>query len=109
MAGNMQINIKDRDSATAWLNKVEQTNEKYHNAMRDAGECLSTMSDFCDGTIVDEIVKYGTTMMNAAQKTFEGLSLISGTVNKILDTVTNFTENVVGALGSILGKGFNSK
>ena len=106
MAGNVTFNINDADSARQWLQYVQAINEDYFTAMKEAGECLESMSDFCDGTIVDEFYKYGTAILNAAEKTFNALDMIADTVNKVLDTVTNFTENVVGAIGGALSKAF---
>lgn len=106
MAGQVQISIKDRESATAWLQTVEQINEDYRIAMKDAGDCLVNMQDFADGTLVDEFVKFGTDILNAAETTFNVINTIATTVNKILDTVTNFTENIVGNIGNAIGKIF---
>ena len=106
MAGNVTFNINDPDSARQWLQYVQAINEDYFTAMKDAGDCLNSMSDFCDGTIVDEFYKYGTAILDAAKVTFDALDKIADTVTSILDQVSNFTENVVGAITGALGKAF---
>ncbi len=103
---NIQISIKEPAVANNWLQEVNQINEAYREAMKDAGDTLQSMADFCEGTIVDELVNYGTAICEAAQVTFEAINAIADTVNSILDKVSNFTQDVVGSIGSALGKVF---
>ena len=104
--GNMQISIKDRETANQWIGEVNEINESYRIAMKDAGDTLQSMADFCDGTIVDELYKYGTAICDAAQVTFEAINAIADTVTTILSKVESFTQDVVGSIGSALGKVF---
>lgn len=106
MANDLQIGIKERDVAKQWLDMVMAINEDYRTAMKDAADTLTDMSNFADGTLVDEFVNYGTTLLNAAETTFNAINTIADTVNSILDTVANFSENVVGSIASALGKVF---
>lgn len=103
---NLQISIKDNQTAKQWLGMVQKINEDYHTAMKDAGNTLVDMKNFAEGTLVDDFVNFGTDILNAAQATFNAIEMISDTVNSILDKVTNFTENVVGSIGSAIGKIF---
>ncbi len=103
---NLQISIKDADTARRWLEMVQGINEDYNTAMKDAGDTLVDMQNFADGTIVDDFVNYGTALLDAAQATFNVVNTIADTVNNILDKVANFTENVVGSIGGALGKVF---
>ena len=104
MAGNLQISIKDETTAKAWLDVVRDINSDYLKAMTDASETMINMQDFADGTMVDEFVKYGTDLLNAAQKTYEAIDTIADTVNNILSKVTNFVEGAVGGIGKLIGK-----
>ena len=107
MAGNsLQIAIKETSSALSWLKMVQEINESYRVAMKEAGETLSEMQNFADGTLVDELVNAGTRIMDAAQATFNAIDTIADTVNSIISKVTDFTENVVGSIGKTLGKIF---
>ena len=102
----MIIAIKDAMSARAWLKKVEKINEDYRVAMKDAGDCLTDMQNFAEGTLVDDLVNYGTALLNAAEKTFEAINTIGKTVNGILDKIGEFSEGVVSGIKN-LGKMFN--
>ena len=106
MAGNTQISIKDEQSAKQWLAMVQTINEDYFTAMKEAGETLTDMQNFADGTLVDDFVHFGTDILNLAQDTFNAIDAIADTVNKVLDTVKNFTTDVVGGITSAVGKIF---
>ena len=102
----MIISIKDTASAIVWRKNVEKINEDYRVAMKDAGDCLVDMQNFAEGTLVDNLVNYGTAIINAAEKTFEAINAIAKTVNDILDKVGQFSEGVVSGIKN-LGKMFN--
>ena len=104
MASNVQISIKDNESATRWRDQVTDINEAYHQAMKDAAQTLIDMDEFAEGTLVDEFVKYGNDLLNAANNTFDAVKAIADTVNTILSTVTNFVESTVGGIGKLVGK-----
>lgn len=104
MASNVQISVKDEQSARKWLEMVQDINTDYQKAMTDAAETLINMQDFADGTLVDEFVKYGTDLLNAAQKTYEAIDTIADTVTNILNKVNNFVEGAVGGIGKLIGK-----
>ena len=102
----LTISIKDEGSARQWLQMVEGINQDYHSAMKDAADCLERMQDFCDGTMVDEIVNYGSNLLKAADKTFTEIAKIADTVNNVLGKVKDFAEGVVGgfkAIGKMFG------
>ena len=101
MAENLKVNIKDDASARQWLQMVEGINQDYHEAMKDAADCISDMQNFADGTMVDELVNFASSLMTAANKTFDAISVISTTVDKILNQVKNFTEDIVGGIKGI--------
>ena len=101
MAGNVQIAIKDEQSARNWLAMVEDLNTDYQQAMHDAGQTLVDVQEFSEGTTVDELVKYGTNLMNAAETTFNAISEISSTVNTVLGKVNDFVQNTLGGLGKL--------
>jgi len=104
MACNCQVSVKDEASAKQWLSMVQKINEDYFTAMKDAADALTSMQDFCEGTLVDEFVAFGDSFLDAARKTFEAVDAIADTVNSILDTVKNFTEDVVGGITGVVKK-----
>ena len=106
MASNVQISIKDEQTARQWLQMVQAINEDYFTAMKDAGDTLSDMQNFADGTLVDDFVQFVTDILNAAQTTFNTIDAIADTVNSVLDKVKNFTSDVVGGISSAVGKIF---
>lgn len=103
---NLQVSIKDDNSARQWLAMVEGINQDYHEAMKDAADCLQDMQNFADGTMVDELVGFGNAMMTAADRTFDTISKIADTVTSVLSAVKNFTEDIVGGISKI-AKMFN--
>lgn len=106
MAENLQISIKDEQSAKSWLAMVQQINEDYRVAMKDAGDTLVDMQNAADGTLVDDFVNFGTDILNAAQSTFNTIDKIADTVTNILNKVSSFTQDVVSSIGSAVGKIF---
>ena len=106
MAGNLQIAVKDEQTAKQWLAMVQDINTDYQKAMTDAAETLINMQDFAEGTLVDDFVKYGTDLMNAAQATFKAIDSIADTVNNILSKVSNFVTDTVSGIGKLAGKIF---
>lgn len=98
---NIQISIKDETSARQWLTMVEGINQDYHQAMKDAADCLTDMQNFADGTMVDEFVNFGSAMLTAADKTFDTINKIADTVTGILGKVKDLTEGVVGGIKGI--------
>lgn len=106
MANNMKIAIKDEQSAKQWLAMVQGINEDYFTAMKDAGDTLTDMQNFADGTLVDDFVNFGTDILNTAQKTFDAVNTIADTVTTIVSKVQSFTEDVVGGIAGAVGKIF---
>lgn len=104
MTINVQISIKDEQSAKQWRNTVEDINTDYKKALADAAETMVNMKDFADGTMVDEFVKYGDQLLNAAQVTFEAINTIASTVDTVVDKVNNFVSEAVGGIGKLVGK-----
>ena len=103
MAGNLQISIKDETTAKAWLEMVRDINSDYLKAMTDASETMINMQDFAEGTMVDEFVKYGTDLLNAAETTYNAIDTIADTVNKILGLVGEFVSGAVSGIGKLAG------
>lgn len=106
MAANTNISIKDEATAKQWLAMVQAINEDYYVAMKDAGDTLSDMQNFADGTLVDDFVQLGNQILGAAKTTYDAIDSIADTVNNILDTVKNFTTDVVGGIAGAVSKIF---
>jgi predicted transcriptional regulator len=101
----MQINIKDEAAAGKWLQEVKDINQDYFTAMKEAGHALQAVKDTADGTLVDELVNYGTTICNVAQSTFNVVEKIADTVTKVVNKVKEFSDNIVDGIRNI-GKMF---
>lgn len=104
---DLQIAIKDEQTAKKWLEMVQDINTDYTKAMTDAAETMINMQEFADGTMVDEFVKYGNDLLNAAQKTFNAIDSIADTVNNILGKVSNFVSDAVSGISKLVGKVLN--
>ena len=91
----VKIAVKDPETARAWLNNVTLVNEDYHQAMREAAETLKSAQDFGEGTMIDELVDFGTTFFTAADKVADAVKEIATTVTTVIDKVAEFS-GVVG-------------
>lgn len=96
-----QISVKDPASARQWLNTVTTINQDYFSAMEGAANTLETMTEFMEGTMVDELANTGTKLLNAAKTTYDAIDKIADTVNTVLDTVKNFSENILGGISGV--------
>lgn len=99
MSNNICISIKDNASATSWLMNVVAINEQYHRAMKEAADTLTDMQNFADGTIVDDFVDLGSSMLTATESTFNAINSIADTVNKAIGIYDNFKEEISGFIG----------
>ena len=98
---NIQISIKDENSARQWLQMVEGINQDYFQAMKDAADCLSDMQNFADGTMIDEFVNFASEMLKAVDKTYDTIKEIANTVTAIVGKVKDFAEGVVSGVKAI--------
>lgn len=103
MAGNIQISVKDEASARAWLEKVVLLNEEYHDAMKESGETLEDMQNFADGTMVDEFVDLGSSILTAADATFDAINKIADTVNTVISKTGEFVADALGVISKVRG------
>lgn len=103
----LQISIKDRTTAMQWLSMVEEINQAYNAAMTEASQTLQDVQNFADGTMVDEFVNLGDTLLRATQQTYEAIGAISELVVNVLDIVEDFkeaaTDFVKSAVRNIFG------
>lgn len=104
---DLQISVKDEQTAKQWLAMVQDIDTDYKKAMTDASETIINMKDFADGTLVDEFVNYGTNLLNAAEMTFNAIDSIADTVNTILSKVGNFVSDAAGGIGKLFSKVLN--
>jgi len=103
MAENVQISIKDEASANAWLNNVTLLNEDYRDAMTDAGQTLEDMGNFAEGTMVDEFVDLGSSILTAADATFQAINKIGETVKTVLEKTGSFVSDAIGVISKVAG------
>lgn len=101
---DVKIGIKDEASAKQWLAMVQEINSDYHQAMADASETLINMKDFADGTLVDDFYKFGTDLLNAAEKTYKAIDEIADTVTKVISAAQKFAENAVSGIAKLASK-----
>lgn len=106
MAGNYQISVKDEASARRWLEMVQAINEDYRVAMEEASHTLDNIQNFADGTIVDEFVGFGSSLLTATTQVFEGIDSIADTVADILTAVNTFVEEAKGFISTTMDKLF---
>lgn len=103
MAENVQISVKDEASARAWLGEVVLINEDYHEAMKEAGATLEDMQNFAEGTMVDEFVDLGSSILTAADATFDAINKIADTVNQVISKTGEFVTGALGVISKVKG------
>ena len=62
--------------------------------MKEASEVLQDTNGFAEGTMVDEFVDLGSTLLRAAENTFSTINKIADTVNAVIGKVTNLQSIV---------------
>ena len=103
MANNdVQIAIKDPETARGWLGEVVLINEDYRDAMKEAGSTLDDMQNFADGTMVDEFVDLGSKILTAADATFDAINAIADTVNTFLEKTGSFVSEAVSKVKGVI-------
>ena len=100
---DMRINIKDEQSAKAWLAMVQDINTDYSRHMGEAAKVLQEMNTFAEGTVVDELVDFATDLLKAAQETYDAIEKISNTVTTVLEKVGGFIGEAVDGLSKLGG------
>lgn len=103
---NLQIAVKDADTARQWLEMVQLINQDYHVAMQEAAEVLNDVQNFADGTLIDDLVNFGTELLNVSQVVFEGIDEIATTVTTIIGAVGNFLEEAKSAVSNAVSQIF---
>lgn len=84
MAQNMTISISDSEAAEIWKTEVEQEIAETKALLDRVAKTLQSVKDDADGTIVDEIYKYGTDFLKFANEVQKGMTEVVNTVGKFL-------------------------
>lgn len=103
MAEDVKVSVKDEASARAWLGEVVLLNEEYHERMKEAGSTLEDMQNFADGTMVDDFVDLGSSILTAADATFDAINKIADTVNTVINKTSEFVSGALGVIGKVRG------
>ena len=103
MAEDVKVSVKDEASARAWLGEVVLLNEEYHERMKEAGATLEDMQNFADGTMVDDFVDLGSSILTAADATFDAINKIADTVNTVINKTSEFVSGALGVIGKVRG------
>ena len=99
-----QVSVKDPAMANQWLMAVVEINEAYHEVMAEAANDLQSIGEFAEGNVVDDLVNFGTDLLNAAEQTFTAINTIAETVKNVLSTVEKFKEGVKDAFGNVVSR-----
>lgn len=101
----MTIAMEGRAAANQWVNKAKELNERTKRLLDAVSETLKSVRQFSEGTLVDEIVDLGSTLMTATTKLMNAMNEIFNVVNKLLDFLSNLitgsSQNVKSTRGYI--------
>ena len=101
------LNIISEDKAKQWEKSVEALNLETRELLDRVGETLQRVKDDADSTVVDEIYKYGSQILENTHNILNGMNQICNIVNSLLasmlDILDKGKEIVKGAVRSFLG------
>lgn len=93
----MQIAIEGTDAANNWKSRATDLNQRTETTLREVSTLLEQVNTFAEGTLVDEIVDVGSTLVNATTHLMEGMnmifSVVEGLLSKLAELFTAGTRN----------------
>lgn len=92
----MQIQINGKAAADAWVERARGLNEETESLLKDVSNLLTSVRNFSEGTLVDEIVELGDGVITATTALMSGMNQIYDVVNKLLDFLKNLFEEATG-------------
>lgn len=93
-----QLSIKGRDAAQNWLTEADKLNEEAAQLIKETGMLLNQIGASSEGSLVDDLVKWGGQILDSVEKISAGMKGIAETINGILNMVTNITEKAAQLL-----------
>ena len=102
------IAIRDEAAAKTWNSDIQTLNEETANLIKQVGETLKQVKEDADSSVVDDIFKWGSEMVESANGILQGMNqLVSSVakalslVNEVLDTGKNLVKGIVNAITNI--------
>lgn len=87
-----KLSITSEAAAMQWKAAVYDLNEETKQLLDLVGNALKEVQDGADSSIVDEIVHYGTQIMEGSQKIFDGMKQLFDVVGSILNAMKDVLE-----------------
>ena len=89
----MQIAMEGRDAANNWENQARSLNERTETTLKEVSNLLTSVRNFSEGTLVDEIYDVGDRLVTATTNLMQGMNKIFDVVKNLLSFFTNlFSE-----------------
>jgi len=92
--------MEGRAAANEWKDRARVLNERTQRLLTDVSNTLKSVREFSEGSLVDEIVDLGDTLVTATTKLMQGMNGIFDVVNKLLnfleELITGSTKEVQG-------------
>jgi len=106
MAGNVQISVKDEDSARRWLASVQAINEDYSATMQEVAQAISDLRDCAEGNLIDEFYFLSRDLLRAGMSVYDEMEQLVDTVNEILGTIHAFVDQSRETIRSVISRIF---
>lgn len=87
----MQIRMEGRQAANEWKSRAESLNNRTQTLLNDVSNTLKSVRELSEGSLVDEIVALGDSLLTATTKLMQSMNAIFDVVNKLL----NFLEELI--------------
>lgn len=99
----MRIAIEGREAAQAWQNEARVLNDETEKTLNDVANTLKSVREFSEGSLVDEIVDLGDSLITATTKLMQGMNGIFDVVKSLLSFLENLISGSSDAVKSTKG------
>lgn len=84
-----QIAISDTEAALLWTNQVEHEIEETHDLLDECGKTVQAIKDDADGTLIDELYRYGADFLKFASDISGAMKVVSNGIRSFINKIKN--------------------
>lgn len=84
-----KIAITDTEAALLWTNQVNHEIEETHDLLTECGRTIQAIKDDAEGTLIDELYKYGADFMAFTAKVTGAMKSCSGAIRNVVNGLRN--------------------
>ena len=91
-----KVSITSQADAKLWQSKCDDLNQRTERAIKEMGDLLETVKQFCKGNLSDELVTLGNVVMEKATQLMQAMQVIFDFVNQLLGLLGGLLDAVLG-------------